>query len=329
MSCRRCGAPIRTGERGCARCGAPLDPSGQPRPPAPYPASAQGQPPTYPPPWQSAQPPWPPVQQPADPAPSPPGRRPPRRTSGSALNVVVGVVAVLVVGVILTGGVYLVADQARQDDSTTTATSAASATPFADFSQVYEGVSSGVGQVLVERCDGAVTGTAFLVEPDTMLTAFHVVDGASGVVVDFDGHRVGASVVATVESDDLAVLRLDEQMSDAHVFTLAEEVPSTGTRIAAIGYPFGSPKTLTEGTVSGSDREITVGGTTYRGLIQTDTAINPGNSGGPLVDIRGEVVGVADAGRRDAQGIGYAVPSSEAAASLDEPAEQMPLATCY
>jgi hypothetical protein len=87
-----------------------------------------------------------------------------------------------------------------------------------------------------------------------------------------------------------------------------------GTRVAAIGYPLGQPITLTQGGISGLGRSIPIEGTTRSGLIQTDTPLNPGNSGGPLIDPTGEVVGLVDAQLTQANGIGYAVPATQAAA---------------
>ena len=252
------------------------------------------------------------------------------KKKGSGLTVAIGMVAVLIIGSVLAGGVWLVADQSKSETTTTKKPKPTDEpTKYEDFSKVYDGVNSGVGLLKVGLCRGSGTGTAFLVKNDTMVTAFHVVKDATSIDIDFDGTTVKARVVAAVEADDLAVLKLDEPQEDAHIFTLASEVPNTGTRIAAIGFPLGSPKTLTEGTVSGKDREITVNGQRFTGLIQTDTAINPGNSGGPLVNLKGEVIGVADAGRLDAQGIGFVVPSTKAAPTIEMSQSDRPLATCY
>src|SRR5205823_6755251 len=79
----------------------------------------------------------------------------------------------------------------------------------------------------------------------------------------------------------------------------------------------GLPLTFTEGTVSGLDRTIQLNGNMLTGLIQTDTALNPGNSGGPLIDAAGEVVGLVDAKRRNAEGISYAISAASAAPVLD------------
>jgi S1-C subfamily serine protease len=199
--------------------------------------------------------------------------------------------------------------------------------PVGDFSAVYAEVHDGVGQVLVETCDGSFSGTAFLVSPTLMATAAHVIDDASFLQVELEGTTFPAEVYGVDLSHDLALLELSEQV-EWHVFAFAPQDPEPGTRIAAIGFPLGEPKTLTEGTVSGLDRHIDTRSGSYDGLLQTDTAINPGNSGGPLLDIHGHVVGVADAIRTDAQGIGFAVPATIASGLTSTTLQTQPLLAC-
>jgi len=203
----------------------------------------------------------------------------------------------------------------------------ASPSPFADFSAVYADVHDGVGQVLVQTCDGGYTGTAFLVSPSLMATAAHVIEDAASLQVELEGELIAADVFGVDLSHDLALIELEEDV-EGHVFVFASRDPEPGTRIAAIGFPLGEPKTLTEGTVSGLDRRIDTGSGSYEGLLQTDTAINPGNSGGPLLDITGAVVGVADAIRTDAQGIGFAVPATTASGLTSKTLQSHEPASC-
>jgi serine protease Do len=184
-----------------------------------------------------------------------------------------------------------------------------------DFATVYARVQSGVGLIVATTCQGLYSGSGFLLDSQTMATAAHVISGATSVSVEFGGKRQPAKVVGVDPSIDVAVLSLDSEV-DGHVFQLADEDPQPGTHVAAIGFPLDEPKSLTEGTVSGLGRDIATESGEFHGLMQTDTAINPGNSGGPLVDIEGRVVGLADAIRTDAQGIGFAVPPSLAAPAL-------------
>ncbi len=197
-----------------------------------------------------------------------------------------------------------------------------------DFSDVYETVSGGVGQVLVETCDDrSYTGSGFLIRPRLMLTAHHVIEGASTVRVDFGGGSLVAQIHGVDAARDLAVLRLDQRVG-GHVFDFAPDEAVPGTRVAAIGYPLDEPKTLTEGTISGLNRVIDTDSGSFGGMVQTDTAINPGNSGGPLVDLNGNVVGVTDAIRKNARGIGFAVPASAAADLMTRPLDGQEFETC-
>ncbi|MGH3423406.1 MAG: S1C family serine protease [Nocardioidaceae bacterium] len=319
IQCPRCGLRVNDDAVACPRCALPRVPSAGPgTPPAP------------------ARPATPP---PVDP---PPGRAGggPRRRRALAVATAAVVVVVVVAGTIwfVRREATATADTATADTATTapTRTTAPAVSPpstappstaptptptasptagYADFADVYASVGSGVGQVDVQTCDSSGTGSGFLVDPSRLVTAAHVVNGASEVTVQMDDGTVGASIEGVDKSIDLAVLHLDEP-STGHVFDLGDEPVRTGTRLAAIGFPLGEPKTLTEGTVSGSGREIETELGTFTDMLQTDTAINPGNSGGPLVDIGGDVVGVAAAVRVDAQGIGFAIPSTTIARPL-------------
>jgi serine protease Do len=198
-----------------------------------------------------------------------------------------------------------------------TATTTASPTPsgYPDFAALYAAVSSGVAEIDATTCDGQSTGTGFLVGRDRLVTAAHVINGASSVTVKTDAGNVKAVVAGVDKTADLAVLTLAKPAT-GHVFTLADHPSRTGTRIVTIGFPLGGPKTLTEGAVSGSGRKIRTESGTLTDMLQTDTPINPGNSGGPFLDLSGDVIGLADAVRTDANGIGFAVPASAIASRL-------------
>jgi putative serine protease PepD len=166
---------------------------------------------------------------------------------------------------------------------------------------------------------GGGQGTGFLVDDDgTLVTNAHVVGESSRAQVQFgdDGRTVDARVAGTDPSSDLAVLKVDASaVSGIQPLPLADSSRvQVGDEVVAIGNPFGLDRTATAGIVSALEREITApNGFSIDEVIQTDAPINPGNSGGPLLDARGQVIGVnsqiLSGGGRGNVGIGFAVPS--------------------
>ncbi|MDQ3627585.1 MAG: S1C family serine protease [Actinomycetota bacterium] len=230
-----------------------------------------------------------------------------------ALLALLLVVASVAAGVLLTREAAPATETRAAASAAVAADSPGSTALDGDFSQVYADVADGVGLVVVVSCAGeSFTGSAFLVGADTMLTAAHVVSDVADVRVELDAAVVGATVESIDLTHDLALLRLDAPVP-GHVFEFSSGDPPTGAPVAAIGYPLGEARTLTVGTISGLDRDISTETGDYEGLVQTDTAINPGSSGGPVLAASGEVVAVADAVRIDAQGIGFGVAASVAA----------------
>ena len=147
-----------------------------------------------------------------------------------------------------------------------------------------------------------------------IVTNFHVVEGADKVQVTFsDGAMALADVVGADEDSDLAVIKMD-----ASGFALSPVARGNmddvfvGMRVAAIGNPFGLAGTLTSGIVSAIGRSIpSRSNFSIPDSIQTDAAINPGNSGGPLLNERGEVIGVNAQIRSEVRansGVGFAIP---------------------
>jgi S1-C subfamily serine protease len=154
-----------------------------------------------------------------------------------------------------------------------------------------------------------------------VLTNFHVVEGANrGIeVLLSDKHRYAAKVVGTDRLHDLALLQIDAPNLQA--VTLADSAQlAVGQKVYAIGNPFGLNGTMTRGIIS-SIRSIRGSeGAPIEDAIQTDAAINPGNSGGPLLNSRGEVIGIntmiASNGAEQSSGIGFAIPINTAKAVL-------------
>jgi serine protease Do len=143
----------------------------------------------------------------------------------------------------------------------------------------------------------------------TALTNAHVVDRASEIeVVLLDGGKHKAKVVGVDKKTDLAVLKLEGSKAFPYLKLADSDDVQVGDWVLAVGSPFGLQATVTSGIVSAKARQIGAG--PYDDFLQTDAAINPGNSGGPLVNMRGEVIGINTAIVRGGNGIGFAIPSS-------------------
>jgi serine protease Do len=155
-------------------------------------------------------------------------------------------------------------------------------------------------------------GSGFVINAEGyVLTNNHVVDGASEIRVKFaDGREVPGKVVGGDAKTDLALLKVEA--TGLPVIPLGDSARlEVGEPVMAVGNPFGLEQTVTTGIVSATGRAIGAG--PYDDFIQTDASINPGNSGGPLINARGEVVGVNTAiasGNGGSVGIGFAIPTN-------------------
>jgi len=167
-------------------------------------------------------------------------------------------------------------------------------------------------------------GSGFILDKSGhVLTNFHVVDGANrGIEVQLSNkHRYAAKVVGTDKVHDLALLQI--QAPDLQPVTLADSSDlNVGQKVYAIGNPFGLSGTMTRGIISSIRSIRNQDGAPIEDAIQTDAAINPGNSGGPLLNYRGEVIGIntmiASNGADQSSGIGFAIPINTAKAVLSD-----------
>ena len=192
---------------------------------------------------------------------------------------------------------------------------------------LYRQAAPGVVSILAYSDQGDSQGSGFVYDrKGYIVTNYHVVDGANKIEVDFlSGTKVWAQLVGTDLDSDLAVLKVDVPPQELHPLPLGDsDALQVGDLVVAIGNPFGLRGTMTLGIVSAkgrtlaSEHESGTGGFFSTGdVIQTDAPINPGNSGGPLLNLKGEVVGVNRAIRTTGvtafgepvnSGIGFAVP---------------------
>jgi S1-C subfamily serine protease len=159
------------------------------------------------------------------------------------------------------------------------------------------------------------SGSGFVIDRDGhILTNNHVIEGADTVQVTLaDGSTHEAKIVGADASNDVAVIQIEVPPDQLNPVNLGESSNLVvGQKVLAIGNPFGLERTLTTGIISSLDRSIKAkNGRTIKGIIQSDAAVNPGNSGGPLLNSKGEVIGmntaiISQVGQ--SAGISFAVP---------------------
>jgi S1-C subfamily serine protease len=160
----------------------------------------------------------------------------------------------------------------------------------------------------------AGTGTGLVWDKSGLIiTNFHVVQNANKVTITlWDQSTWEATAVGVAPDKDLAVLKINAPPEKLFPISIGDSsMLEVGRKVLAIGNPFGLDTTLTVGVISALGREINLSGRKIKGLIQTDAAINPGNSGGPLLDSKGELIGIntlifSPSGA--SSGVGFAIP---------------------
>jgi len=216
----------------------------------------------------------------------------------------------------------------KPDISNTNPDIVAEATPLFSKSlsliEIFEKSEPGVVRVNVQRGESEdITGgigSGFVFDKKGhIITNAHVIKDANKVVVTFlDGRSYNADIIGTDTYTDIAVIKVNADLSFLHPLSIGDSSNlKVGEQIAAIGNPFGLSGSMTAGIISQLGRLLpTESNYQIPDVIQTDAAINPGNSGGPLLNMRGEIVGINTAiqsGTGEFAGVGFSIPSQTVA----------------
>jgi len=263
------------------------------------------------------------------------------------------VVAAFMAGIMFTGGCYLVKDMFPQKDNSgsgglanaellsgvgsgtiadvvakaspavvkisTTVSSSGNTDPF--FNDPFFRQFFGTPFVPKQQQQEEGLGSGFIISKDGyILTNEHVIDQADEITVTIIGfdQELKATVVGADYDLDLALLKVDVEKELPFLELGDSDQIRVGNWVIAIGNPYGLDHTVTTGVISAKGRPINVQDRQYENLLQTDASINPGNSGGPLLNLMGEVVGINTAINAQAQGIGFAIPTSTVKRVLED-----------
>jgi S1-C subfamily serine protease len=223
----------------------------------------------------------------------------------------------------------------QNEIDTSIAQAMASATPAPAYSaQVYQTILPSLVMIQTKRENAPAdekfgVGSGVIVNADSdILTALHVVAGANVIEVLFaDGTRSAAGVISTEPDHDIAVLHPVQTPQLIVPAVLGNPgAMRVGDEAYAVGSPLGLVDSMSAGVISGFNRSYTIENSDKRleGLIQFDTAVNPGNSGGPLLNRRGQVIGIVTALANPSKqdffvGIGFAVPIGTAVSAAGGP----------
>ncbi|MBK7721935.1 MAG: trypsin-like peptidase domain-containing protein [Austwickia sp.] len=201
------------------------------------------------------------------------------------------------------------------------------AAPPGDWSQVVRKVQHAVVRLDVLTCRDRWMGSAFVVGPDLLLTAAHVVDAAATVQAQLGTTVVPAQVVAIDTRNDSALVKVLRPLPSTPALELVDSQPEKGSAVGILGYPLQTYELrVTQGIISGLDESVNYGTVSAEHAYITDAAINGGNSGGPVVDRMGRVIGLVSGSRVSVNGttaiadrverVGYVVPARFLVANL-------------
>ncbi len=249
-----------------------------------------------------------------------------RRVFPFLTGVLAGLLALFLYNVLFPGTRPLT----QNEVNTAISNAMASATPRPAFSeQVYQIIQPSVVWIEADTQSESGLGTGVIINrAGDILTALHVVDGATSIKLTFaDGSQSNATVSSSQPEKDIAVLQAQNMPQPFLPATVGNAAAlKIGDEAYVVGNPFGLYSSMSAGVVSGFDRNFQPEGTnqTIKGLIQVDAAVNPGNSGGPLLNRYGQVVGIVTGivnptNENFFVGIGFAVPINVAAGGAGLP----------
>ncbi|WP_195514896.1 S1C family serine protease [Paraclostridium bifermentans] len=260
-----------------------------------------------------------------------------RNSKGIAKYIALALICSLCGGVVGSGVTYFVTGKSGSNNSSgntivTDPVSFATDNTALSAADIYKKVAPAVVMVStksVQSVNGWFQqetegmGSGFIINNDGyILTNYHVIDGAKEVTVTLsDGQEVTASVVNYDSDQDVAMIKINQDIEVPGVVELGDsDALQPGEEVLAIGNPLSKElsSTLTKGIVSALNRSIETETGVSTNLIQTDTAINSGNSGGPLINTKGEVIGINTLKASDgAEGIGFAIPINDVKEKID------------
>ena len=250
-----------------------------------------------------------------------------RNRNGMSKYIAIAIICSLCGGVVGSGVTYFIAGNSNKNNSGSSIkldpVSFASDNNAMSAADIYKKVAPAVVMVStksIQSINGWFQqetegmGSGFIINTDGyILTNYHVIEGAKEVTVTLsDGREVKASVVNYDENQDVAMIKINENIEVPGVVELGDsDALQPGEEVLAIGNPLSKElsSTLTKGIVSALNRSVETETGVNTNLIQTDAAINSGNSGGPLINTKGQVVGINTLKASDgAEGIGFAIP---------------------
>jgi len=191
--------------------------------------------------------------------------------------------------------------------------------PFEENDPLNDFFKRFFGEIPESKRKEHALGSGFIISPDGyIVTNNHVVSKADEITVILKGGKESykAKIIGTDPETDLALLKIDAKEALPYLTFGDSDKMRPGDWVIAIGNPFGLDHTVTAGIISAKGRVIGAG--PYDNFLQTDASINPGNSGGPLLNLKGEVIGINTAIVASGQGIGFAIPSNMAKQVIEQ-----------